>query len=136
MKRLTLDRRQHHSAPDFEQQRSDLEQGQRNLVEAYQGYVEETVADESLSYDEKRSLLEAYKADLEQAKVEYQAELERIEETQQFADDYGVSPKEGAAWAEEADAYCTFEESMDETAQMAPEEPAMEGPTMENDLSY
>lgn len=125
--KLTLSRRQHHSTLDFEQERADLEQGQQNLIAAYQGYIDQTMADENLSYNEKRMRLEVYKAGLEQAEEDYQAELRRLEaeKIQQLADLYGVPP-EGAESAAEAEAYCAFGESRDAAEQLEPERPELE----------
>lgn len=122
--RLTLSRRQHHSAPDFEQERADLEQGRQNLMAAYRDYIDETMADEELSSAEKRARLETYKFGLIQAEEDYQEELRRLEEVQRLADAYGVPP-ESAEEAAEADGYLTFDEGQDAAAQPEPEEREM-----------
>lgn len=123
--RLTLDRLQHHSAPDFEQKRADLEQGRQNLMAAYQEYIDQTMAYEELSPAEKRVCLEAYKGELIQAEKDYQEELRRLEaeEAQLLADTYGVPLENAEAVAE---TYLASDEGQNAAAQPAPEEREIE----------
>lgn len=131
--KLTLSRRQHHSTLDFERERADLEQGRQNLIAAYRGYIDQTMADEDLSYNEKQMRLEVYKAGLEQAEEDYQAEILRLkaEEIQQLADIYGV-PLKDTGLAAEAETCRPFGGSRDVAEQLE-----SEGPRLENDgFSY
>lgn len=99
----------HRSQRDFDQERSDLNEGYQNYKAVTQSSIDEVVDSDEYSAEQKKGILNAYKADLLQQQENYWVELQRIngEEAQYRAEggfDGSYIPEE----QDTADSYCNF----------------------------
>ena len=87
----------HHSQRDFDQERADLNEGYNNYKQMAEANMNSVLASDEYTLEQKKSFLNATKADLAQKEQEYKEEMQRINEA------------EAEYYAEEtADEYCGF----------------------------
>ena len=99
----------HSSQRDFDQERAHLNEGYQNYKAVTQSSIDEVVDSGVYSAEQKKGILNAYKADLMQQEESYRADLQRINdgEAQCRAEegfDGSYIPEEQDA----ADSYCNF----------------------------
>lgn len=86
-----------HTQRDFDQERADLNEGYNNYKQVAEANMNSVLASDEYTLEQKKSYLNAAKADLAQKEQEYKEEMQRIDEA------------EAQYLAEEmADEYCGF----------------------------
>ncbi len=99
----------HPSQRDFEQERANLTEGYNNYKQWVATSIAEVSESNEYSSEQKRHLLNVYKADLEQKQQEYNNALQEInlaekQLTAEYTDEYNY----GQGHTNDADVYCSF----------------------------
>lgn len=106
----------HHSQRDFEQERADLTEGYNNYKQWVATSIAEVSESSEYSSEQKRNLLNAYKADLGQKQQEYNDALTQINMAEnQYKAEHTEKFGYGQGDADEADGYCSFSDETDDT---------------------
>lgn len=99
----------HSSQRDFDQERADLNEGYQNYKAVTQSSIDEVVDSDKYSAEQKKGILNAYKADLMQQQENYRAELQRInDEEAKYRAEEGFDGSYILEEQDAADSYCNF----------------------------
>lgn len=98
-----------HNQRDFDQERADLNEGYRNQRNVYESSLNEAMASNEYSGEQKCELLHRYKEEFLRQEANYRADMQRIndEETQYRAED-GYEGTYASDAQDSADSYCNF----------------------------
>lgn len=103
----------HHTQRDFDQERADLNEGYNNYKQVAEANMNSVLASDEYTLEQKKSYLNATKADLAQKEQEYKEEMQRINEAEaqyhaeETADEYcGFAGQSSQQTSQNANDYC------------------------------